>query len=280
MLPVRALLELVRFDRTVAASLYTLLGAYLAADAARLLSSEVARAALVVGLVVAFGFAINDCCDVEVDTLGRPGRPIPSGRVSRRFAIAFAWSLAAAALAVAATLGPWLALYAAGTLALSAAYSFRLKSTLLLGNAAMAVLVSAIPLFGALAAGGATVAVASAALMIFPFVFAQEVLYNIEDEEQDRRAGLKTTATRLGPAGALRVVRWLGAAFVAVAILPWALGLASDPYLFAILICSVLPTIAVLVVLSVRTNDLAIARSVTTTRLIWVSSVLPLVLLK
>jgi geranylgeranylglycerol-phosphate geranylgeranyltransferase len=275
-----ALLELVRFDRTAAAASYTLLGAYLVAEPAQLFSSPVLRAMLVVGFVVAFGFAINDYCDIEVDLRGRPHRPIPSGRISRPVAFVVAWGLAGGALAVAATLGQGLVLFTVGTLLLSTAYSYRLKSTLLLGNAAMAVLVAAIPVFGALAAGQVTGVVLATASMMFPFVFAQEVLYNVEDEQQDRDAGLRTTATQLGRSRALLVFKMLAATFVVFAILPWVRGIGSDAYLYAILPCSVAPTLAVIVLLSLCETEPAIRWSANATRLVWLSSVLPLILLK
>lgn len=276
----RAWLSLVRLDRTLAATLYALLGAYLVAGAGALAGSAVVRATAVVGLVVAFGFALNDYCDVQVDSIGRPHRPIPSGRISRRAAGRLAWVLAATALAIAATLGSRMAAIAAGTLLLSAAYSFRLKDTLLLGNGAMALLVSTIPIFGALAAGTVTPAVLAAAAMTFPYIFAQEVLYNVEDERDDRQAGLRTTATRLGVARALRLFRVLAGIFIVLAILPWVLGIARDGYLYAVLFCSVVPTLAVIGLLSLRSTADAISLAVNVTRLTWLSSFIPLVLLR
>ena len=42
------------------------------------------------------GMALNDLCDADCDRLSRPTRPIPSGRVSRRGALALATALFAA----------------------------------------------------------------------------------------------------------------------------------------------------------------------------------------
>ncbi len=39
--------------------------------------------------IYAAGIALNDVFDYEIDLKERPGRPLPSGRVSRRFA---AWT--------------------------------------------------------------------------------------------------------------------------------------------------------------------------------------------
>ena len=51
------------------------------------------------------GMALNDYADREVDAVERPDRPIPSGRVTPRFALGLATGLSAAGLALAAAAG-------------------------------------------------------------------------------------------------------------------------------------------------------------------------------
>jgi 4-hydroxybenzoate polyprenyltransferase len=51
------------------------------------------------------GMALNDWADRDLDALERPGRPVPSGRVSPRRALAVAAALGAAGLALAAAGG-------------------------------------------------------------------------------------------------------------------------------------------------------------------------------
>ncbi len=276
----RAWAALVRFDRTISATLYVFLGAYLAEDFPALADGRVIRAALVVSLVVAFGFAINDCCDVPVDSIGRQNRPLPSGRISRRSAMRLAWALASGALAVASTLGAQLAAFAAATVSLAAAYSFWLKRTLLVGNACMALLVSAIPIYGALGTATLPPNVLAAAVMTFFYFCAQEILYNVEDFNEDRQAGLRTTAVRVGFPGALTLARLLLVVYAMAATAPWAIGIAGSSYLVAVLLCSVLPSLAVAVWLWCRVDLTTVRLAVKTTRAIWLSSVVPLLLLK
>ena len=96
------LMELVRLPAVLSVPGDVLVGA---AAAGRL--REVKRTA---GLVAASsslylaGMALNDYADRDVDAVERPGRPIPSGRVTPRFALglAGALTLGAGALAVAA----------------------------------------------------------------------------------------------------------------------------------------------------------------------------------
>lgn len=276
----RAFLELTRFERPLAAAMYTFLGAFLGAPQNGIPVARVSLAAIVVGMVTAFGFVINDYCDVPVDTIGRPHRPIPSGRVSLRAAAAFASTLVVLALAVSAFLGLRLAVIAAAALALSGAYSYRLKSTLLLGNAAVALLVATVLVYGAMAAGEITSAVVAAAAITFTYILGQEALFNVEDEEQDREAGLRTTATVLGVERGTRLVRTILWSFVAIALGPWAFGYASLSYLAALTIVVLAPTAFMLRAIRPPVSREGIVQAAKLSRLVWLTSFIPLAMLR
>ncbi|NNN29042.1 UbiA family prenyltransferase [Streptomyces sp. S3(2020)] len=84
------------------------------------------------------GMALNDYADATVDAVERPERPVPSGRVARRTALATACGLTAAGLGLAALTGGRRALGVALPLTgLVWAYDLGLKSTAA-GPAAMA----------------------------------------------------------------------------------------------------------------------------------------------
>lgn len=51
------------------------------------------------------GMALNDYADATVDSVERPERPVPSGRIPRRAALAVAGGLTAAGLGLAAAAG-------------------------------------------------------------------------------------------------------------------------------------------------------------------------------
>jgi geranylgeranylglycerol-phosphate geranylgeranyltransferase len=260
--------------------MYTFLGAFLGAPGSGIPVARVSVAAFVVGMVTAFGFVINDYCDVHVDTLGRPHRPIPSGRVSRRAAAGVAWTLAAFALVVGVFLGPRLAAVTAGAVFLSAAYSYRLKGTFLLGNATVALLVAAVLIFGSMAAGTITSATLAAAAITYPYILGQEALFNVEDEEQDREAGLRTTGTELGLERGTRWVRGILMCFVALAIGPWALGHASLAYLLALGVLVLAPTAILLYCIRPPVSRPGIARAAKWSRVVWLTSFVPLSMLR
>ncbi len=66
---------------------------------------------------------INDYCDRHVDAINEPGRPIPSGRISARWAVSIALIGSALSLAVGAMLGPWVLLATCVALFFGWAYS-------------------------------------------------------------------------------------------------------------------------------------------------------------
>jgi 4-hydroxybenzoate polyprenyltransferase len=79
-------------------------------------------------------YLVNDVRDVAHDRAHpvKRRRPIASGELPERRALALAAVLAAAAFALAGALGPWSALLLAGFLGLQAAYSFGLKHVVLI----------------------------------------------------------------------------------------------------------------------------------------------------
>ncbi|WP_369173648.1 SCO3242 family prenyltransferase [Streptomyces sp. R28] len=82
------------------------------------------------------GMALNDYADATVDAVERPGRPVPSGRVPRRTALAVAGGLTAAGISLAAAAGGRRSVGVALPLAgLVWAYDLKLKSTAAAGVA-------------------------------------------------------------------------------------------------------------------------------------------------
>lgn len=82
--------------------------------------------------IYAAGIALNDVFDVELDRRERPGRPLPSGAVSRRFALALAVVLLGLGLALAAVSGSRASLGVAALLvACVVAYDAGLRRTAL-----------------------------------------------------------------------------------------------------------------------------------------------------
>jgi len=261
------------------AAVVLLLGAYLG-GAASLWTWAMALATGVVVSVAAMGTVTNDVCDVTVDQLGKPWRPIPSGRVSRRTAVILASALLVVALALAALLGGWALIIASAVVVLSLAYSYRLKSTVLLGNAAVGLTAAAAVLYGALVGARVTAPVLFAAGLIFLFHMTREVLKSIADCDCDARAGVVTVATRYGATRALRAFQALAIVILVVAPLPWLLGSAPAGYLLAILAGSMAPLLAIVLWLNWRLQERTVHVSLRVMKLMWLCGVFGLALMR
>jgi len=276
---VASLAQITRYTNSIYAAAYTLVGAFLSGGVAAVQAPANWGAATVVGLAVAYGFVINDYVDVTVDSYGKPQRPIPAGRIARSSALWLALALAGAALLLAASLGPALGMFALGSTLLATLYSLALKGTVLWGNGCMALLIAAIPLYGGMAGGGVTPLVWAVAGLMWLFDFSHEILKTTADWEGDGRAGLRTVATALGVTGAVRVFQGSGVLFIGVALLPWLAGLTGAAYLLALLPCAILPTVAVVVLLARSTDDATITLALRIMRYMWISNLLPILLM-
>jgi geranylgeranylglycerol-phosphate geranylgeranyltransferase len=273
------LARLTRWTNSLYAGVYTLAGAYLAAGPAAVLRGDAWLAAMVVGLIVAVGFVLNDIVDHQVDRYAKPERPIPSGKINRRQAFGFAVGLVLPALIGAAALGPDFLAVAVFTIGLATIYSLRLKGTILWGNAAMASLIATIVVFGAMTTGRLPLQVWIVAGLMWLFDFSHEILKTSADHTGDGLAGVTTVATALGLPAAIRIFRIASGLYLATALLPWLLGLAPALYAWTILACSVIPFVVVMIRLSRNHTDATISSSLRILRYLWIANLLPIIVL-
>ena len=148
--------------------------------------------------IFAGGNVINDVCDVEVDRINAPTRPLPSGEVSTRAAVAWTgllFGIGGGASVVAGWIsGYWatgVALWAIGWLIV---YSLWLKGRVLVGNVTIAMLAGLLVLYGAHAVGGQWYSGIVGAVFAFGTTFARELVKDLADVEGDRALGLRTLA--------------------------------------------------------------------------------------
>ncbi len=116
----RAWLRLARVSNTPTVVSNTVAGAVVATGAAR--ADTVALVALAMALFYTAGMILNDVLDEEVDRRERPERPLPSGAVSRRAAVAAVVALFGAGAALLAILGVAPLLAGLGLIALIVLY--------------------------------------------------------------------------------------------------------------------------------------------------------------
>jgi geranylgeranylglycerol-phosphate geranylgeranyltransferase len=260
--------------------LYTLLGIYLGGNLVSMLTPTALRATLVVYLVMSFGFVINDYRDASSDLQNHPNRPIPSNRISKRTSLIQVWLLAFIIFVIALTLKPFMLAITLLNMTLTTLYSYFLKSTVLLGNLTIAFLSASMMVFGCLAISIPTPAVWILSLLTFLYILAQEILLTMRDREGDAQFGICTLATRFGTIISLHFFCLITFIFILTSLLVWVLGLASNLYLFAITICSILPLLGSVILLGRSQTKQTIYLSVRILKIARFFSILPGVMLK
>jgi len=138
-----------------------------------------------VALVVAAAYVLNDVCDLAVDRLNAPHRPIAAGRVSRRAAAVWGVGLMAAGLAAAAAARPIFFLVLAAVAATLVLYDLVSKRLDVGKPLLVAVLMTSLYPLAYAQAGGAEGPRAAAlpvfAAWMFLTAFGYEVLKDIRD---------------------------------------------------------------------------------------------------
>ncbi len=165
--------------------------------------------------------ALNDRLDIVSDRINRPGRPIPSGRLSRAEATVAACVSGLVSVGLAAVIGAGAVTLAITWLVLTALYSRFLEGVPIAGNVAVA-LVAATPfLMGGFSQGKCLLAAIPCVLAFFIHL-AREIVKDVEDIVGDEAAGLRTFAVRRGAAASFAVVRGTLIVLMALAVLPFA----------------------------------------------------------
>ncbi len=262
--------DLVRPKNCVASALATLLGVHLGSRADGAGPARISGSVLVVCLILAASYVVNDLRDADADVLGNPGRAIPSGRVTRGEATALWFALGTGGCLIAFSSGePDQAGMAVACLAAGVLYSYWLKGTVLVGNAFVGLVASTPVLYGSLTGGSPTVSTWFAALLMFLFIFADEVLKAIGDRDADGAAGLRTVGTQLSLDGGLMVFGAITLSFVGAAVLPLVLGRARLVYGVGMLFGAVGPAVWNLWFLTRRPEPSSIPVALHVSKTVW-----------
>jgi geranylgeranylglycerol-phosphate geranylgeranyltransferase len=194
----------------------------------------IAAAALTGALVAAGANAINDYFDVEIDKINKPDRPIPSGVLNRKEALAAWIVLSVAGISVNLALNS-----AALAIAVSAVialyfYSAVLKRTVILGNLVVGLMTGMAFIYGGVVVGKFERAVMPA-LFAFLINVAREVVKDLEDIEGDRSGNAMTLPVRHGVKPALWFATIVIGTLMLTTIAAYALHLYNLIYLCLVL---------------------------------------------
>ena len=183
-----ALLRLIRWENALISAAGILVGAWWVGG------SPVARqtlwAAAAAVCLAALANAFNDLCDIEIDRIAHPTRPLPSGELSVRAARAVVVVAGLVGLLCSYFVFPEMAAASVGVIGLMLLYSRVLKQRGLVGNFTVAILASLPFLYGGWSAGRPLASLSLVALAV-PLHLAREIAKDIEDAAGD--AGVRRT---------------------------------------------------------------------------------------
>ena len=183
-------------------------------------------ASLIVVLIAAGGYVINDYYDVETDAISKPWRPIVRGAVRRRDARVLAYSLFLGGLVISAAYSIYILIFSLISALLVHEYSRWIKRTGFIGNISVAVESAATILFGGFFAAVVLNKQVPALVLIpvfyaFLLVLGREIVKGIEDVKGDAHANIYTLAVTLGPRKAAIIASILLLLVVIISPLPW-----------------------------------------------------------
>lgn len=176
--------------------------------------------------------SINDYYDRDIDAINEPGRPIPSGAVKPREALAFS-----IVLSVAGLVASWMTCFGCFLIAVfvwvvAMGYATRGKRTGFPGNLMVSTCISLPFVYGELLATGSAFGTALLfSLLAFLSNTGREIAKGIVDVEGDGAEGIKTIAVSRGAGTAAMAASAFFLSSVFASVLPVYLGLVSWWYI-------------------------------------------------
>ena len=150
------------------------------------------------------GMVINDYFDYDIDSVNKPCRPIPSGKMSRKGAFWFSITLFLGAVVCVFFTNIYCIFLGIPALFLIVLYSWKLKRTLFIGNAVVGMLSGFALLFGGIATKSVHI-VSVLAFIAFFASLSREMAKDIEDMEGDKKGGSKSMPVIAGAAQSAQI---------------------------------------------------------------------------
>jgi geranylgeranylglycerol-phosphate geranylgeranyltransferase len=192
---------------------------------------------LVVFLISGAGNSINDYFDIRIDSINRPERPIPSGRLKLRDALYFSFLLFILGTILAFSINSICGFIALFNSLLLIFYAKTLKGTPLLGNLSIGYLTGSTFLFGASVFGLKGLETLSVLFVLSALaITAREIVKDIEDMEGDKAENADTLPLRIGAKKASYIAAFIGLLAVFLSPLPYLMLVLGLRYLYLVLL--------------------------------------------
>ncbi|NIR86657.1 hypothetical protein GWO13_03440 [Candidatus Bathyarchaeota archaeon] len=179
-------------------------------------------------MLTAASMAINDYYDREIDAVNEPNRPIPSGLIKPKEALAFAFALTAIGFAAAYLTKVFCFVVAIIAWMVFVTYTTVGKRSGLPGNFLVSVCVAAPFIYGSYAVADAIeLNVLIFASMAFLSNTGREITKGIVDVQGDRINNIRTLAVRYGEKTAAVAAAFFYLSAVLLSPIPWLLNIVS-----------------------------------------------------
>lgn len=192
---------------------------------------------LAVFFIAGAGNTINDYFDIRIDSINRPERPIPSGRIRLKEALYFSYILFALGAILAFSINQICGFIALFNSLLLIFYAKTLKSTPFLGNLSIGYLTGSSFLFGASIFGFEGLKALFVLFLLAALaITAREIVKDIEDMEGDKLEGADTLPLRVGAKKASYLAVLIGFLAVFLSPLPYRMSVLGIRYLYLVLL--------------------------------------------
>ena len=244
---IRTYLELMRYGNCLMAGFAAIIGTLIAYN---ILASEAPASFhpgsfpfldaglvfLVVFLISGAGNSVNDYFDIKIDSINRPERPIPSGRVKLSEALYLSYLLFGFGSLLAFSINQFCGFIALFNSLLLIFYAKTLKGTPLLGNLSIGYLTGSTFLFGASVFGSEGLRALFVLFVLSALaITAREIVKDIEDMEGDKMEGADTLPLRIGAKKAKSYLAVLiGFLAVLLSPLPYLMSVLGRNYLYLV----------------------------------------------
>lgn len=232
-----AIPKLMRLENCAMASIAAVVG-FIVAGGNQVVSSLVLAIASVF-LITGAGNAINDYYDREADKRNVKHRPIPSGAITPKTVLYISAALFAIGVVMSFFINEKCLALAGFNSVVLFFYGRNLKSTVFAGNVAVSYLTTSTFVYGALVVGDLT-AVMFLALLAFLANVGREIIGDVEDISGDKKAKIKTYATKHGPKRSWLYGRLYILAAVLLSPVPYFINLFGQPYMYVVLLSDAL----------------------------------------
>jgi geranylgeranylglycerol-phosphate geranylgeranyltransferase len=245
---IRTYLELMRYGNCLMAGFAAIIGTLIAYN---ILASEAPASFhpgsfpfldaglvfLVVFLISGAGNSVNDYFDIKIDSINRPERPIPSGRVKLSEALYLSYLLFGFGSLLAFSINQFCGFIALFNSLLLIFYAKTLKGTPLLGNLSIGYLTGSTFLFGASVFGSEGLRALFVLFVLSALaITAREIVKDIEDMEGDKMEGADTLPLRIGAKKASYLAVLIGFLAVLLSPLPYLMSVLGRNYLYLVLL--------------------------------------------